>query len=96
MDINIFLASSSELKEDRNGFQVFMSQLNEEWNHRDINFKLTIWEDFIDSMSKDGLQAEYNKVVEECDIFLMLLVPLPAKIPYRSLHPTPLIQQRVY
>jgi hypothetical protein len=72
MDVNIFLASSSELKEDRNNIQVFISQINEEWCQRDICFKLKIWEDFIDSMSRDGLQQEYNKAVAECDIFLML------------------------
>ena len=74
MDINIFLASSAELKEDRNQVQVFISQLNEEWCYRDICFKLKIWENFIDSMSKEGLQEEYNKVAAECDIFLMLFL----------------------
>ena len=71
MDINIFLASSSELKEDRNDFRILIGQLNDEWGDRDIYFKLTIWEDFIDSMSAEGLQQEYNKAVEQCDIFLM-------------------------
>ncbi len=72
MDVNIFLASSAELKEDRNQVQVFISQLNDEWCHRDICFKIKLWENFIDSMSKDGLQEEYNKVAADCDIFLML------------------------
>ena len=71
MNVNIFLASSSELKDDRNNFQILISQLNDEWGDRDIYFKLTIWEDFIDSMSAEGLQQEYNKAVEQCDIFLM-------------------------
>ncbi len=60
MDVNIFLASSSELKYDRKDFQIFISQLNDVWADREIEFNLNIWEDFIDSMSTKGLQQEYN------------------------------------
>ena len=31
-----------------------------------------IWEDYIDAMSKTRLQDEYNKAVENADIFVML------------------------
>ena len=72
MEINIFLASSEELKEDRNTFQQFINQLNESWIDQDIQFKLTLWEDFIDAMSELGLQDNYNKAAANCDIFLML------------------------
>jgi hypothetical protein len=72
MEINIFLASSEELKEERNNFQIFISQLNASWSNQDIQFKLTIWEDFIDAMSKAGLQDNYNKAASSCDIFIML------------------------
>ena len=60
MVVNIFLASSSELKDDRKEFQIFISQLNDVWADREIEFNLNIWEDFIDSMSTKGLQQEYN------------------------------------
>ena len=72
MEINIFLASSEELKEDRNSFQIFLSQLNESWKDQDIQFKLTLWEDFKDAMSRSGLQGEYNIAAGKCDIFVML------------------------
>lgn len=72
MDITIFLASSSELNNERERFSKYISQLNEDWIERDICFKLKNWENSIDSISKDGLQAEYNKVAEMCDIFVML------------------------
>jgi hypothetical protein len=72
MEINIFLASSEELKEDRNSFQIFLSQLNESWKDQDIQFKLTLWEDFKDAMSRSGLQGEYNIAAGQCDIFVML------------------------
>ena len=72
MEINIFLASSSELANDRNEFQLFIVQVNEEWAERNVSFKLKIWEDFIDSISLNGLQFEYIQVAQQCDIFLML------------------------
>jgi hypothetical protein len=68
----IFLASSEELKDDRRAFELMLGRLNREWRQRDINFDILVWEDFIDSMSKEGLQKEYNKAIQECDIFVML------------------------
>jgi len=70
--ITIFLASSKELADDRTKFKEFINQLNEDWQHRNITFKVSSWESFIDSMSREGLQHEYNKAVKESDIFLML------------------------
>lgn len=68
----IFLASSSELKDDREAFQMMIAQLNEDWILKGFFFKLVIWEDFIDAMSKDGLQKEYNKAIRDCDMFVLL------------------------
>jgi hypothetical protein len=70
--IKIFLASSEELKEDRRAFEIMAARLNAQWRARDITFEVTLWENFIDAMSKDGLQKEYNKAVHDCDIFVML------------------------
>ena len=70
--ITIFLASSDELEEDRNKFEAFINELNINWRCRDIFFKVKRWESLISAMSKKGLQDDYNKVIEECDIFLML------------------------
>ncbi len=68
----IFLASSEELKEDRRAFELMLARLNRDWRQRDVNFDLVVWENFIDAMSKEGLQKEYNKAIEECDIFVMM------------------------
>lgn len=68
----IFLASSEELKEDRVAFELMIGQLNQDWVPRDTFFQLVVWENFIDALSKDGLQQEYNKAIEACDIFVML------------------------
>jgi hypothetical protein len=34
--VKIFLASSNELVDDRNGFQILLAQLNQEWIAKDI------------------------------------------------------------
>ena len=69
----IFLASSQELKEDRIAFELMIGQLNQDWVPRGTFFHLVVWENFIDAMSKEGLQQEYNKAIRDCDIFVMLV-----------------------
>jgi len=70
--VKIFLASSSELKEDREAFEIFIRRQNKSLHKRNIFLDLEIWEDFIDAMSQTRLQDEYNKAVRESDIFIML------------------------
>jgi formylglycine-generating enzyme required for sulfatase activity len=70
--IVIFLASSAELKDDREKFEQFIDRKNKILVERDRFIKLVIWEDFIDAMSKTRLQDEYDKAVRESDIFVML------------------------
>lgn len=68
----IFLASSYELKEDRDQFEIFISRKNKEWIEKNVFLELVRWEDFLDALSKTRLQDEYNKAISECDIFIML------------------------
>jgi hypothetical protein len=68
----IFLASSSELKEDRKEFEIFINRKNKGWVDRGVFLKLVLWEDFLDAVSKTRLQDEYNKAIRECDVFVML------------------------
>jgi hypothetical protein len=70
--VKIFLASSEELKVDRNAFEVFINQENKVWKDRNIFFELNIWEDFLDALSPKRLQDEYNKVIKGSDIFVLL------------------------
>ena len=70
--IKIFLASSAELKADREKFEQFIGRKNKTLNQNGCFIELVIWEDFIDAMSRKRLQGEYNKVVQTCDIFVML------------------------
>jgi hypothetical protein len=68
----IFLASSEELKEDRRAFELMLGRLNRQWRARDFSFDLVVWENFVDAMSPEGLQKEYDKAVADCDIFVMM------------------------
>ncbi len=70
--IKVFLASSAELKEDREKFEIFINRENKRLNEQGIFIELNLWEDFIDAMSQTRLQDEYNKVVRGCDIFVSL------------------------
>ncbi|MEM1338333.1 MAG: hypothetical protein AAGF96_11305 [Bacteroidota bacterium] len=70
--VQIFLASSQELKDDRKDFEIFISRMNQAYFDKGIFFDLIIWENFIDRMTQKGLQNEYNKAVAESDIFVML------------------------
>lgn len=70
--IKIFLASSEELKTDRKEFEIFINRENKQWKDRNVFFELIIWEDFLDALSPTRLQDEYNKVIKECDIFILL------------------------
>lgn len=68
----IFLASSSELKEDREQFEIFINRKNKDWFDKRVFLDLIIWEDFLDAVSQTRLQDEYNKAIQKCDLFVML------------------------
>lgn len=70
--INVFLASSAELREDREGFKLFLYDKTISWVKKEIFFKIVMWEEFIDAMSQTRLQDEYDNAIKECDIFIML------------------------
>ena len=68
----LFLASSSELLDDRKEFEIFINRKNKEWFGKGIFIELIIWEDFLDAMSPTRLQDEYNKAIADSDLFVML------------------------
>ena len=70
--IKIFLASSSELKDDREQFEIFINRKNKEYIKQSVFLELVIWEDFLDAMSATRLQDEYNKAITDCDVFVSL------------------------
>ncbi len=70
--IKIFIASSAELKEDRDQFRLFISKENDRLHSEHIYLELIQWENFLDSISNTRLQDEYNVAIRECHIVLCL------------------------
>ena len=70
--IKIFIASSSELKEDRDQFRMFISKENDRLHTKGIYLEIVQWENFLDAISDTRLQDEYNNAISECDIVLCL------------------------
>ena len=61
--IRIFLASSSELREDRDEFDLYFRQQNDQLRKQGLYLEIVRWENFLDAMSETRLQDEYNKAV---------------------------------
>ena len=70
--IQIFLASSAELREDRDAFDLYFRQQNDQLRKQGVYLKIVRWENFLDAMSDTRLQDEYNKAIRDCDIFVCL------------------------
>ena len=70
--IKVFLASSSELKDDRDAFDLYFRQQNDRLQRRGIYLQIDRWETFLGAMSETRLQDEYNRVLRSCDIFVSL------------------------
>ena len=70
--LKIFIASSSELKDDRDEFRLFISQENDRLHTKGLYLELVQWENFLDAISDTRLQDEYNKAISDCDIVICL------------------------
>lgn len=70
--IRIFLASSAELKDDRDAFDLYFQRQNNQLKDKGIYLEIDRWEYFFDAMSESRLQDEYNKKVAACDVFVAL------------------------
>jgi Leucine-rich repeat (LRR) protein len=71
-EVRIFLASSAEFSEDRDDFELYFRQQNDERLKQGVYLKIVRWENFLDAISKTRLQDEYNKAICECDVFVSL------------------------
>ncbi len=69
---SVFLASSNELKDDRDQFAVLLSRLNDHYNPRGYKFILKAWEFLDPAYHNKPKQDEYNEVIKQCDLFVAL------------------------
>lgn len=70
--IRIFLASSEELRADRDAFELYFRQQNDQFLRKGLYLEIERWENFLDAMSETRLQDEYNRAVRDCDVFVSL------------------------
>lgn len=68
----IFLASSSELKTERDEFRNFLAVENDRLHKQGVYLELVQWEHFLDSISHSSKQADYNEALKKCDIVVSL------------------------
>ena len=70
--VQIFLASSSELRIDRDAFELHLRRQNDRLRESGVYLVISRWETFLDAMSETRLQDEYNKAVRASNIFVSL------------------------
>lgn len=70
--VKLFLASSQELKDDREAFRNFISVENDRLYKQGMRIELVQWENFLDAISDTGLQSEYNKALCNCHMAIFL------------------------
>ena len=70
--VRIFVASSAELAEHRDTFDLHVRQLNDRWVGRGLHLEPVRWEHFLDAMAPERLQDEYNRAIGGCEVFVML------------------------
>jgi len=70
--IKIFLASSAELKDDRDAFELHFLRKNKDYRCQGFEVEVIRWETSLDAMSETRLQEDYNEKVRKSDIFVSL------------------------
>lgn len=70
--MKIFLASSSDLKKEREEFERHLGYINKQWANAGVLFELVIWEHLLGTVSDTRKQDDYNKKIQECDVFVLL------------------------
>ena len=68
----IFIASSSELKQERMGLVDLLQDLNDEVEERGTRFKPVLWEYMDSSMGAKRKEEEYLEELRLCEICLVL------------------------
>ena len=70
--ITIFLASSEELKNDRNSLQAFISTLDNIYEERGVRIKCRRWEDFPRYFTNCRTQDVYTEKVRSSDVVICM------------------------
>ena len=71
-NITVFLASSDELKNDRNNFHSLVASLDEIFEPRGYRIRCRRWEDFSAFCTGSRTQDDYNRIVRASDICICM------------------------
>ena len=71
-EITVFLASSDELKNDRNSFHSLVASLDEIFEPRGYRIRCRRWEDFSAFCTGTRTQDDYNRIVRASDICICM------------------------
>ena len=71
-NITLFLASSDELKNDRNSFHSLVASLDEIFEPRGYRIRCRRWEDFSAFCTGSRTQDDYNRIVRASDICICM------------------------
>ena len=71
-NITVFLASSDELKKDRNSFHSLVASLDEIFEPRGYRIRCRRWEDFSAFCTGTRTQNDYNRIVRASDICICM------------------------
>ena len=71
-NITVFLASSDELKNDRNSFHSLVASLDEIFEPRGYRIRCRRWEDFSAFCTGSRTQDDYNRIVRSSDICICM------------------------
>ncbi len=77
--VKIFLASSTELREERDALELYLRQLNDDLQGENRYLKVVRWENFLDAVSTTSKLDDYNRAIKDCDIFLSLFATKTGK-----------------
>ena len=70
--IKLFLASSEELRPERERFEIEIYRKTKLWFDRGIFLHLDVWEDLSARMAPDSSQSVYDEHVRSADLFVLL------------------------
>ena len=71
--IKIFLASSKDLIEERDGIDLVISSFNRKYLNKKISFEVIRWEEKNQSFNGDRKQEDFNQIMLKCDVVLVLI-----------------------
>ena len=70
--LNIFLASSSELRDERREIELFIRRENRRLMNSGTFLDLVLWEDLKRSFSGDRIQEYFNQEMLKCEVVIFL------------------------